>query len=80
MDALHRSLTHLEQIAAVAVVVDAKDEAAVNFHRHFDFLPRRRNARRMYLPMTLVAARCISAIVGGLGIADTADRRDFTLL
>lgn len=56
MEALHRSLTHSEQIAAMAVVVDAKDGAAVSFYRHFDFQPRQRNARRMYLPMKTVAA------------------------
>lgn len=56
MDALQRSLTHSQQIAAMAVVVDAKDETAVSFYRHFDFLPLQRNARRMYLPMKMVAA------------------------
>ena len=56
MDALHRSLAHAAEIAAMAVVVDAKDEAAVNFYRHFDFQPLQREARRMYLPMKTVAA------------------------
>jgi predicted GNAT family N-acyltransferase len=56
IDALHRSLTHSAQIAAMAIVVDAKDDAAVSFYRHFDFAPLQRNARRMYLPMKTVAA------------------------
>jgi len=56
MDALHRSLTHAEDIAAMAVVVDAKDDAAAAFYRHFSFLPLQRDARRMYLPMKTVAA------------------------
>jgi GNAT superfamily N-acetyltransferase len=56
MEALHRSLTHSEQIAAMAVVVDAKDDAAVSFYRHFDFQPLQRNSRRMYLPMKTLAA------------------------
>ena len=56
MDALHRSLTHSAEIAAMAVVVDAKDDAAARFYRHFNFQPLQRNARRMYLPMKTVAA------------------------
>jgi predicted GNAT family N-acyltransferase len=56
MEALHRSLTHSEQIAAMAVVVDAKDDAGVSWYRHFDFQPLQRNSRRMYLPMKALAA------------------------
>jgi GNAT superfamily N-acetyltransferase len=56
MDALHRSLTHAAQVAAMAVVVDAKDAAAVKFYRRFSFVPMQRDARRMYLPMKTVAA------------------------
>ena len=56
MDALHRSLTHAVQIAAMAVVVDAKDEAAAAFYRRFDFVPLQTNGRRLYLPMKTVAA------------------------
>jgi GNAT superfamily N-acetyltransferase len=56
LDALHRSLTHSAEIAAMAIVVDAKDDAAVSFYRHFDFRPLQRDARRMYLPMKAVAA------------------------
>jgi GNAT superfamily N-acetyltransferase len=56
MDALHRSLTHAAEIAAMAVVVDAKDDAAADFYRHYDFRPLQRDARRMVLPMKTVAA------------------------
>lgn len=56
MDALHRSLTHSAEIAAMAVVVEAKDDAAASFYRHFNFQPLQRDARRMYLPMKTVAA------------------------
>ena len=56
MDALHRSLAHAAGIAAMAVVVDAKDEAAADFYRHFGFRPLQRDTRRMYLPMQTVAA------------------------
>jgi GNAT superfamily N-acetyltransferase len=55
MDALHRSLTHAAQIAAMAVVVDAKDEAASAFYRRFDFVHLQTNSRRLYIPMKTVA-------------------------
>jgi len=56
MDALHRSVIHSAEIAAMAVVVDAKDDAAASFYRHFNFQPLQRDARRMVLPMKTVAA------------------------
>lgn len=56
MDALHRSLQHAAEISAMAVVVDAKDEAAAAFYRHFDFVPLQASARRLYLPMKTVAS------------------------
>lgn len=55
MDALHRSLTHAAQIAAMAVIVDAKDEAAAAFYRHFSFIPLQANPQRLFLPMKTVA-------------------------
>ncbi len=55
MDALHRSLTHATEIAAMAVIVDAKDDAAERFYRHFDFLPLQQTPRRLHLPMKAVA-------------------------
>ena len=55
MDALRRSLAHATDIAAMAVVVDAKDEAAAAFYQHFDFTPLESNGRRLYLPMKTVA-------------------------
>jgi len=54
MDALHRSLGHSAEIAAMAVVVEAKDETAAAFYRHFDFQPLLASARRLYLPMKTV--------------------------
>src|SRR5690606_14958306 len=55
MDALHRSLEAAANIAAMAVVVDAKDEAAEAFYRHFSFLPLHEQPRRLFLPMKTVA-------------------------
>lgn len=55
MDALRRSLEAAANIAAMAVVVDAKDDAAQAFYRHFSFLPLHEQPRRLFLPMRTVA-------------------------
>lgn len=55
LDALNRSLTHADQIAATAVVVDAKDEAAAAFYRHYGFAPLQAQPGRLFVPMRLVA-------------------------
>ena len=55
MDALRRSLGAAAQIAAMAVLVDAKDEAADNFYRRFGFAPLQQQPRRLFLPMRTIA-------------------------
>jgi hypothetical protein len=50
MDALWRSLGAAAQIAAVAVVVDAKDKAAEAFYAHFGFTLLQQRLARMFLP------------------------------
>lgn len=55
LDALNRSLTHASRTAAMAVVVDAKDEDAARFYRHYGFLPLQAQPRRLFVPMTIVA-------------------------
>lgn len=55
MDALRRSLDAATQIAAMAVLVDAKDEAAEAFYAHFGFTPLQQTPARLYLPMKTVA-------------------------
>lgn len=55
VDALRRSLENAQQIAAMAVVVDAKDAVAENFYKHFDFLPFQVTPLRLFLPMTQIA-------------------------
>ena len=55
LDALNRSLTHADQIAAMAVVVDAKDESAASFYRRFGFIALQAEPSRLFLPMRLVA-------------------------
>ncbi|MGE5072163.1 MAG: GNAT family N-acetyltransferase [Anaerolineae bacterium] len=51
LDALHRCWKHSNEIASLAVVVDAKDEAAVRFYRHFNFISLPGTPSRLFLPM-----------------------------
>ena len=55
LDAWHRCLEAAGYIAAMAVVVDAKDDAAEAFYRHYSFVPLQRQPRRLFLPMKTVA-------------------------
>lgn len=55
VDALRRSLEGAQQIAAMAVIVDAKDQRAESFYRHFGFLPFQQTPLRLFLPMAQVA-------------------------
>lgn len=54
MDALHRSLQTSRQVASVAVIVDAKDERAVAFYRHYEFTPFEDQPSRLFLPMRVI--------------------------
>lgn len=56
VDALRRSLEAAQQIAAMAVIVDAKDERAESFYRHFNFQPFHQTPLRLFLPMGQIAA------------------------
>lgn len=55
MDALHRSLQAAAGIAAMAVVVDAKDALAADFYQHFGFIPLNLSISRLFLPMKTIA-------------------------
>jgi predicted GNAT family N-acyltransferase len=55
IDAMHRSLTHADQIAAMAVVVDAKDESAAAYYRHYGFIPLQTQPSRLFVPMRSIA-------------------------
>ncbi len=56
VDALRRSLQGAVEIAAMAVVVDAKDSAAQSFYERFGFIALQRQPARLFLPMKTVAA------------------------
>lgn len=51
MDALARAHHQSVQIASLAVVADAKDEAALKFYRKFGFAPLGNHPNRVFLPM-----------------------------
>lgn len=52
-DALHRAAR--SEIAAYAVLVEAKDESAAAFYRHHDFLALPGNTLMLLMPLTTVA-------------------------
>ena len=54
VDALLRAYTQSSQIAAAAVVVDAIDEQAARFYRHFGFTQFPDMPTRLFLPMKTV--------------------------
>lgn len=55
VDALRCGLEAARQIAAMAVIVDAKDERAESFYRHFDSQPFQQAPLRLFLPMAQIA-------------------------
>lgn len=55
IDALRRSLGAAQQIAAMVVIVDAKDERAESFYRYFNFQSFQQTPLRLFLPMTQIA-------------------------
>lgn len=54
IDALQRALNQSTQIAATAVVVDAIDEQAAGFYRHFEFIDFPDKPGRLFLPMKTI--------------------------
>lgn len=56
LDALYRSLQAAAAIAAMAVVVDAKDAAAAAFYERYGFMSLSASQGRMFLPMKTVAS------------------------
>jgi GNAT superfamily N-acetyltransferase len=54
MDALARAYRQSAQVASLAVVADAKNDAALSFYRKFGFAPLGHSANRVFLPMGTV--------------------------
>ena len=55
MDALHRCLINSRQVASWAVIVDAKDQAAIAFYRQYGFIEVPKMPNRLFLPMATVS-------------------------
>lgn len=53
MDALYRCLK--SDIGAMAVVVDAKDDSAFSFYKHYEFIGFPDRTNRLFLPMATIA-------------------------
>ena len=62
LDALRRAVVSSREVASYAVVVDAKDEAAVSFYQHFEFDSLTDSPNRLYLPMKRVARLFLEAV------------------
>ncbi|MDD2763671.1 MAG: GNAT family N-acetyltransferase, partial [Opitutaceae bacterium] len=56
MDALARAHQKAAEIASLAVVADAKDEAALAFYRKFGFAQLGSDPNRVFLPMGTIEA------------------------
>ena len=54
VDALLRSLRLADEIASMAVVVDAIDDAAVRFYQHYHFLPLPETPNTLFIEMTAI--------------------------
>ena len=54
LDALRRSLDQSKQVGSTAVVVDAKNEAALSFYLKFGFIQFVDDPYRLFLPMSTI--------------------------
>ena len=54
VDALKRALQNSAHVASWAIIVDAKDEQAAEFYKHYGFVPLPGIPNRLFLPMSLV--------------------------
>ncbi|MDQ6736052.1 MAG: GNAT family N-acetyltransferase [Nitrospirota bacterium] len=62
VDALNRAFKQTPIIGSIAVVVEAIDEHAGNFYRHFGFIPFPTKPGHLFLPMKSVAALFAGAL------------------
>ena len=52
IDALKQSITVSNQIGIVAVIVDAKNEEAIAFYKHYGFIELPENKHRLFMSLT----------------------------
>lgn len=55
LDAMKRSLDQSMVMGLFALFVEAKDEHAADFYRHYDFVPLPTQPLRLFLPMKTIA-------------------------
>ncbi len=55
MDALRRALEASKQVGSMAVIVDAKNDAAKHFYQRFDFREFRDQPYRLFLPLKTIS-------------------------
>jgi GNAT superfamily N-acetyltransferase len=55
IDALQRALLHSGEVASWAVIVDAKDDAALGFYGRYGFIALPNTPRRLFLAMGTIA-------------------------
>jgi predicted GNAT family N-acyltransferase len=55
VDALRRSVENSTVVASMAVVVNAKNTGAQQFHAHYDFVQFPDRSNRLFLPMSKIA-------------------------
>jgi len=56
IDALKRSFKLSKEIASMAIMVDAKNEQAVNFYQHYGFIQFPKRTNKLFLPMATIAS------------------------
>ncbi|CCF83447.1 GNAT family N-acetyltransferase [Nitrolancea hollandica] len=54
LDALFRALRLADEVASMAVVVDAKDDAARAFYERYEFARLTENGYKLYIPMETI--------------------------
>ncbi|MEH2376886.1 GNAT family N-acetyltransferase [Nostoc sp.] len=59
IDALKRVLRAIEQVASVAVIVEAIDEKAVNFYQKYGFQQFKEHSFKLYLPVKAIEELCL---------------------
>ena len=55
MDALKRCYVLSKEVASWAVIVDAKDEKAVDFYKKYGFIEIPNNPQKLFLPMRTIS-------------------------
>jgi GNAT superfamily N-acetyltransferase len=55
-DALNRSEEASQKVGSVAVIVDAKDDAAARFYERYGFRPLPESPHRLFITMATIAA------------------------